>query len=196
MHRLAYLSLLLTTVALPGCGTPGDAAVRSNQPQAAAKLYERGASQGDATAALKLGLLISEDRVTDFGTAGSWFLKSCQLGNVVGCHNAGVGYEYAQHGLEMNYAEAARFYRVAAERGYMQSQYNLGSMYSNRYLSDDVEGLKWLLLSQRVANSCSNQPLCKWVLDDPPRHIDKLTERMSAADVDLAKTQAAAWGTR
>lgn len=197
MHRLTIPSLLLAAAVGPGCSsTPGDAAARSGQPEAAAKLYERGASQGDAVAALKLGLLVSEGRATGYGTAGSWFLKSCQLGEVVGCHNVGVGYEYAQYGLQMNYAEAARFYRMAAERGYMQSQYNLGSMYSNRYLSDDVEGLKWLLLSQKVADSCLSQPLCKWVRDDPPGHVSKLMGRMSTADVQSAKAQAAAWSPR
>ncbi len=128
-----------------------------------------------------------------YGTASTWFLKSCQLGSVTGCHNIGVGYENAEHGLQKNYLEAARFYRVAAERGYMQSQYNLGSMYANRYLSDDVEGLKWLLLSQKAASSCLGQPLCKWVRDDPPGHVAKLTGRMSAVEIQAAEAQAAAW---
>src|SRR5262245_5046077 len=184
MHKSIRLVWLLAVTVELGCSsTPGDAAARAGHPESAAKLYAQGASQGDAAAALKLGLLISNRRVTGYGDAGSWFAKSCQLGEVVGCHNAGVGYEYAEHGLPMNYGEAASAYRKAAERGYMQSQYNLGSMYSNGYLNDDVEGLKWLLLSQKAANSCTGQPLCKWLLDDPPGHVAKLTTRMSSADV-------------
>ena len=84
-----------------------------------AKLYPRGADQGDARAALKLGLLLSNQAIDGYGLPVKWFIKGCSLGDVVACHNAGVGQEYPQHGLAQNDPAAARYYRVAAERGYM-----------------------------------------------------------------------------
>lgn len=73
-------SLLLLALIASGCGsTPGDAAVRGGHPDAAARLYEQGAAQGDGTAALKLGLLVAEHRVKGYGVAGDWFVKSCNL---------------------------------------------------------------------------------------------------------------------
>lgn len=192
MHRSVFL--LAAMLASTGCSTtPGDAAYRAGQFEASADLYRRGAAQGDAEAALKLGLLQSKANLSGYGQAGDWFIKACELGSPVGCHNTGVGYEYAQHGLPINYAEAGRFYLKAAEQGYMQSQYNLGSLYANKHLSGDVEGLKWSLLSQKSAHACDTQPLCKWVLEDPPGHITRMKQRMSTQDIQTAEALATSW---
>lgn len=192
MHR--YIFLLIATLASSGCSTtPGDAAYRAGQYEASADLYRRGAVQGDADAALKLGLLQSKMNLSDYGRAGDWFVKACELGSPVGCHNVGVGYEYAQHGLSINYAEAGRFYLKASEQGYMQSQYNLGSLYANKHLSGDIEGLQWFLLSQKNARACDTQPLCKWILEDPPGHITRMKQRMPSQDIQTAESLAASW---
>ncbi|GAA5187351.1 hypothetical protein GCM10025772_04780 [Ferrimonas gelatinilytica] len=121
--------------------------------------------------------------VAKYGAAGSWYNKACRLGNTVSCHNAGVGYEYGKLGLEKDYEKARDSYQRAAERGYMQSQYNLGSLYSNQYFSDDAEGLRWLLASQAKARECAKEPLCRWILEDPLGHIAKLKARMSHEDL-------------
>src|SRR5258708_2928138 len=100
-----------------------------------------GSEQGDPAAALRLGFLLD---------SGYWFRKACDLGSLPGCHNAGVAYESGKGRLDKDYSQARAYYLRAAERGYMQSQYNLASLYSNNYISppDDVEGLKWMLLAQ------------------------------------------------
>jgi len=191
--RIIFLALLVLLVS--GCRTtPGDAASRSGHLEQAADLYRRGAEQGDADAALKLGLLIDgvSDGRKDFGSAGSWFVKACGLGNVVGCHNAGVKFEYGQSGLDKNYEQARVYYSLAAKRGYMQSQYNLGSLYANGYFTDEVEGLKWLFAAQTNARNCLPQALCKWILEDPPGHVAKLIAGMSPEQVKSAASQAAA----
>ena len=191
---MRYCYVVLAVWILAACSsTPGDAARRANQPAAAAELYRKGAEQGDASAALKLGLLLSEKSVPNYGAAGEWFIKACNLENLAGCHNAGVAYEYAKHGLPQDYTQAARYYRIAAERGYMQSQYNLGSLYSNSHADGDIEGLTWLLVSQRSARGCSGQALCKWVLEDPPGHIRRLRQRMSVEAIKAAEDQSVAW---
>jgi TPR repeat protein len=173
--------------------TPGDAALRSGHADQAAKLYRTGAEQGDGSAALKLGVLLIDRPLSEYGPPGPWFAKGCALGNVVACHNAGVGHEYGQHGSAINYPEAARFYRIAAQKGYMQSQYNLGSLYSNKHLNDDVEGLRWLLISRRQAQACTPVPVCKLTLEDKPNHLGRLRSRMSSAEIHAAEHQAASW---
>lgn len=180
--------LLLSVPLLSACSTtPGDAALRAGHPSVAADLYQQGTEHGDALAARKLGLLIHAGSVsTDpYGDAGMWFVLACELGDLVGCHNAGVGYEYGKENpsnLPLDYSEAVKYYRIAAEGGYMQSQYNLGSMYANRYFSDDVTGLAWLLAAQAQARKCVPAGLCEWILEDPPGHIVKLRSRMSQLD--------------
>lgn len=45
-------------------------------------------------------------------------------------HNLGALYEYG-HGVPQNYAEAAKWYRRAAEQGHSTAQHNLGVLYAN-----------------------------------------------------------------
>jgi TPR repeat protein len=165
--------------------TPGDAAYRSGHSPQAAELYRRGAANGDADAALKLGLMIDDGAAsrTAFGTAGQWFLRACDLGDEVGCHNVGVGFEYGKSGLERNYDNARDYYERAASRGYIQSQYNLGSMYANQYFHSDAQGLAWLLRAQRGAQKCASQPTCNWILRDPPGHVARLKARLTPEQI-------------
>jgi TPR repeat protein len=181
-----------------GCAhTPGDAALRGGQPEAAADLYAKGAELGDATAALKLGLLISEGRVSDtqYGSALKWYMRSCELGSLPGCHNVGVAYQEGKYGVSKDPQKACEYYRKSAMRGYMQAQYNLASVYSSQEVQppDDVEGYKWMLLSQDAARKCSNLPLCDWILKDPPGHKAKLKGRLTEDQIKEAERLAASW---
>jgi TPR repeat protein len=190
--------LIVLLIILCGCShTPGDAALRAGHPQAGADLYLKGAELGHADAALKLGLLLEEGRISgpQYKTATHWFERACELGSVEGCHNAGVAYEYGKGGVAIDYAQASSYYRKAAGKGYMSSQYNLGSMYSNNYLTppDDVEGYMWILLAKKAATACSKQPLCEWVLNDPPGHQMKLKSRMNESEVKQAEALSTNW---
>lgn len=181
-----------------GCAhTPGDAALRAGHPEEAATLYKAGAEQGDASAALKLGLILEDGQVKEdtFGSPASWYEKACKLGSDPGCHNAGVSYEYGKNGVNKDITKAYDYYLIAAERGYMQSQYNVASLYSNQYVQpqNDVEGLKWMLLAQNAARGCQNVPLCQWILNDPPGHKSKLKSRLTEDQVKYAKSLAISW---
>lgn len=197
MNHFLLSAFLLALIA--ACSsTPGDAAYQAGQSDIAANLYHRGALQGDAKAALKLGLMISEKAalIEKYGVAGQWFIRACDLGNSAGCHNAGVGYEYGaagKAGLGKDLNKALSYYQRAADRGYMSSQYNLGSLYSNQYFSDDIAGLKWLLVSQASARTCSSEPICKWVLEDSPGHILRMRQRMSKESQAQAEQLAKKW---
>lgn len=190
--------LILIGFLLAGCSyTPGDAALRAGYPEAAADLYKKGAEEGDGVAALKLGLLLSEGHIPSarYGMASQWFRRACDHYVLAGCHNLGVSYEYGRGGVEKDYKQAFAYYRLAADRGYLQSQYNLGSLYSNKYVEppDNVEGYKWMLLTQKKAQECRSQPLCKWILDDPPGHRSKLRARLTAQEIAQAQRLADEW---
>ena len=201
MRTLMFWLLVAAALLASGCSSvPGDAAARSGHPEQAAELYRRGAEQGDASAALRLGLLVDQGRVSaaTYGEAGNWFKKGCGLGNLPSCHNVGVAHEYGKNGLPKDYAEARNFYLKGAAAGYMQSQYNLASLYSNSHVTppNDVDGLKWMLLAQMAADKCKQQELCQWVLRDPPGHKERLESRLSSAQREEALTLAKQWNAK
>ena len=145
-------------------------------------------------AARKLAFLLEDNPAMspEFGIVANWFQEGCDLGDVTSCHNVGIGYEYSKFGLTQDYDQARTYYQRAADHGYMQSQYDLGTLYSNQYFNDYTEGLKWLLASQRSAKTCAAVPLCKWILDDPPGHVAKLKGRMAADAIAAAELQSLA----
>jgi TPR repeat protein len=175
---------------------PGDAAFRAGHYQAAADLYKKAAEEGNGLAALKLGLLVGYYVSPEtYGQAAEWYRTACDRGVLEGCHNLGVLYEYGNRGVVKDLKEAFRYYLLAAERGYMQSQYNLASMYSNDYIQprNDVEGYKWFLLAQKAAEKCRSRSVCKWVLDDSPHHGRTLQERLTVEDIRRARNLADQW---
>lgn len=156
-----------------------------------------GAEQGDALAAFKLCRLLDSGAMgqNDYGAAGQWCVKACELGHVIGCHNAGVGYEYGSMGLAKDYGLAKNFYLKAAERGYSFSQYNLGSMYANQYMSDDKEGYRWMMIARQSAADCAakGDGTCQWLLEDPPGHVKRLAERLSERERKEIEAAARDW---
>jgi hypothetical protein len=195
--RTWVLGVIVVVLACGCRSVPGDAALRGDHPEQAAELYRRGAEQGGASAALRLGLLLDEGRVSasKYGHAGEWFKRGCDSGDLPSCHNVGVAYEYGKNGLPKDHSEARSFYLRAAAAGYVQSQYNLASLYSNGYITppDDVEGLKWMLLAQASAERCKQQELCQWILRDPPGHRHRLESRLSSMRQDEAAALAGQW---
>ncbi len=194
-YKIFAVFILFIPIVISCSTTPGDAANRGGHPEQAADLYKQGADQGDKSAALKLGLLISEGKISTakYGDAVKWFDRACDLGSNPGCHNSGNAYEYGQAGANKDFNKAREFSTIAAEKGYLQSQYNLGSLYSNQYINNDVEGLKWMLIAEKTANSCLKVPLCKWVQEDPPGHRAKLEGRMNQSQITKSKELANEW---
>ena len=191
------LGLVIST-GLLGCSqAPGDAAYRAGHPDNAAALYKKGAEQGDALAAFKLARLLSAGQVSGetYGKSGPWDVKACELGHIIGCHNAGVNREYGTGGLTEDYELARGLYLKAAEGGYGFSQYNLGSMYANQYFRDDKEGYRWMMIARRSVAACAAQgdKTCQWVLNDPPGHVKNLAERLSQSDREKIEAAAKSW---
>ena len=76
-------------------------------------------------------------------------LNSALKGNVLAQYNVGV-FQYLRKGFDKpNYAEAAKWFAMAAEQGYAKAQYNLGTLYES---GDGVgksmaQALKWYRLA-------------------------------------------------
>jgi len=71
------------------------------------------------------------------------------------CILAGLYYE--GEGVPQDYAEAAKWYRKAAEQGHDEAQYKLGSMYDRGegVTQDFAEAIKWYRRSAEQGNSNS-----------------------------------------
>jgi TPR repeat protein len=102
-----------------------------------AKLNEKLAKIGDATAQFNLGLdfLNGTFQKKDPQEAFKWFLKSAEQGYVGAEHNLGWMCDNGV-GTEKNSKEAAKWYEMAANQGDAQAQNIIGQMYSE---GDGVE---------------------------------------------------------
>jgi hypothetical protein len=197
-EKTVIIFLLLVLWACAGCSTtPEDGALKAGQMEKAAELYAQGAELGDADAALKLGMLVSNGTITDprYGTAFKWYLRACELGSRPGCHNVGVCFQEGKHGVEKSFQKAHEYYLKAAERGYMQSQYNLANLYAVGDITppDDVEGLKWMFLTRKAAEDCKGVTLCDWILQDPGNRLAMFRNRMSEEQIKEAEERAREW---
>jgi len=90
-------------------------------------------------------------------------------------------------GLPQDYAEAAKWFRKAAEQGDARAQFNLGGMYGQGQgvPQDYVEAHMWLNLA------ASNAPGEKY--EEYAAVRDRVASRMSAAQVAEAQRLARQW---
>ncbi len=169
MHPIRSILVLAALTLAPTAvhsATATDAALAEKT----ASAYRRSAEQGDADAALRLGNMVSRNTVPaeKFGTASDWYVKGCALGSLSACHNAGVAYQFGRNGVKRDYYEAAKYYLKAADRAFLPSQINLVVLYANGQVisQDHREGLKWMLIAQKSAMQCVDNPACCSILDD------------------------------
>ena len=89
------------------------------------KRYRKAAEQGQAIAQYNLGVMYANG-------------QDVQLFNP-------DGYKSYGQGVPLDYTEAVKWYRKAAEQGYAKAQYNLGVMYANGQgvQQDYTEAVKW-----------------------------------------------------
>lgn len=198
--KIIYVSALLFLCAVTACSvTPGDASFHAGHFGHAAELYRLGSEQGDALAARKLGFMIQNGAIPPgkYGNPTIWFLRGCELSDKASCHNAGLAYENGTDGVAINYEKARELYLKVAKQGYLPSQYNLGSLYANKFLNNDVEGLKWMLIAEKAAKNCnapeSTLEVCEFAKNDPANYRKKLMNRMSAEQIGEANHLAASY---
>ena len=84
----------------------------------------------------------------DYETAYEIWLPIAELGDYATQFNFGLMFEAGQ-GVAQDYAESARWYRLAAEQGFAQAQSNLGFMYhEGRGVAQDfAEAERWYRLA-------------------------------------------------
>ena len=196
MHPIRSILVLAALTLAPTAvhsATATDAALAEKT----ASAYRRSAEQGDADAALRLGNMVSRNTVPaeKFGTASDWYLKGCALGSLSACHNAGVAYQFGRNGVKRDYYEAAKYYLKAADRAFLPSQINLVVLYANGQVisQDHREGLKWMLIAQKSAMQCVDNPACRSILDDKSGYRKRLEAQLSEREQHETREMADAW---
>ena len=86
--------------------------------------------------------------------------RLAEQGNASAQYNLGVMYSFGR-GVPENYAEAVRWWRLAAERGIARAQYELGAMYEIGLgvPENDVEAVKWYRLAAEQGYSSAQYKL-------------------------------------
>jgi hypothetical protein len=50
-----------------------------------------------------------------------------------------------------------------------------------------------MIIVRNAAQQCKDQPLCDWILKDPPGHTVKLKNRLNADQINQAESLANSW---
>ena len=81
-------------------------------------------------------------------------LRSARLGNIEAQYELGLMY-FEGKNVRQDYEEAARWYRLSAERGFAKAQNNLGFMYEKGYgmKRNDAEAVRWYTRAAQNGNA-------------------------------------------
>jgi len=103
--------------------------------------------------------------------------------------NLGICYEYGD-GVPVDYKKAAAWYKVAAEHGSVVALYKLGGLYAKDLVlpRDDVEGLA--LLREAADRAVGDDPVARFISQDPSGYMKRLEERMKPRDISSAGLRA------
>ena len=95
---------------------------------------------------------------------------------------------YEGRGVPQDYAEALKWFRLAAAQGDALAQHNLGLMYAKGYgvPQDHIEAHKWFNLAAASSTSKPNR-------DRAVQACDKLAARMTPAQLAEAQKLAREW---
>lgn len=128
-------------------------------------LFEEAAKRDVVTGQEYLAWMYSKGHGTkrDISKAIEWNLKAIAAGSGLAANNLGYLYEHGGEGVPPDATEAANWYRVAAERGLPQGEFNLGLLYR------DGRGVqKDLLESQRLITAAAEHGFRPAVAADAP----------------------------
>lgn len=170
---------------------PADDALRAGQVARALEFLEQQFTLGNLDAGLRLADLIARGAGgrPDGARAFALFSDLAARGEVAALHNVATCHEYGV-GTAVDLAKAAELYRSAAERGYPLSFHSLGALHAQGKISpaDDVAGMTLFL--RAAARAKGDDPVSRFIREDPGGHRQRLSERMSAADIAAAKARA------
>jgi len=180
--RCAVVALMLT----PAIGTAQDldaglTAFDAGDYATALQEWRPLAEQGDATAQVNLGLMYENGKGVpqDYTEALRWYRVAAEQGDATAQAILAVTYDMGR-GVPQDYAEALRWYRMSAERGDANAQYIIAVMYENGrgVLQDYETAHMWFNIAGANGNSQASN------------YRDKLSKRMSAADISEAQSRA------
>jgi uncharacterized protein len=113
----------------------------------AAVLMQKAAGQNLPDAQFALGLMYDQGRGVDVdkARAGQLILKAAERGLPIAQHAVGNMYVRGLNGVTTNFAEAAKWFRRAADQNYADSQEEIGSLLAAGLgvRQDSVEAAKW-----------------------------------------------------
>ena len=159
----------------------------TQNPELAARLFEKAATAGIVPAQYRLGNLYEKGFgvARDSALARTWYERAAEGGNARAMHNLGVLLAEGVNG-KPDYAAAQRWFLAAAEHGVKDSQYNLGVLLA-RGLGvgqDLAQSYKWFALA---ADQGDQEAL---------RKRDEVAARLPPADLAAAKAAVAKWTPR
>ncbi|MER9581979.1 tetratricopeptide repeat protein [Mesorhizobium sp. M0276] len=160
---------------------------------AAARLYLAAAEKGLPSAQFRMGLALIDGSLVDQDpTAGEvWMRRSALGGNIEAAYLLGDRYVKRR---PPDFAEAANWYRRAAEAGHQSAARAIASLYltGNGVAKDDKEGTRWLRVAANSGNQGAQVDLANLVLggagepDDPIRIAEWFEAAASSGDLIAA----------
>jgi TPR repeat protein len=187
----AALYLTEQGTAEPFSLTRADAALKERDFATAFALCERQYRLGNLDAGFRLAYMYTRGLGVPRQPQTALTLLSdlADRGELKAWHQLGLAYEFGD-GVATDYAQAATFYRQAAAGGLLHSLYALGTLSAKDRIRprNDIEGLSFLL---RAVQRASDDPsLADFIREDQPAQMKRFMERMSAADIETARTRA------
>jgi localization factor PodJL len=121
----------------------------TRDPKIAARWFEQAATQGLPFAQYRLAALYEKGTgvARDTALAKSWYLKAANSGNARAMHNLAVLFAEDGGAGKPDYAEAAHWFRRAAELGVRDSQFNLGVLLGRGLGVPQDLGQSWMWFS-------------------------------------------------
>lgn len=174
-------------------------AQKTSPPKCELEQLALGAALGDETAQYNLGVEFFSGKIVrqDYAKAAYFWGKVSEAGGVAASNNLGFLKYYGRPGVERDHAEGVRLWRIAAERGFAESQLHLGEAYSDgRFLKTDfIEAYAWAKTSKhnasKMAEGFDNPDIDKEVAKLADRLLLAMRDKLSNAEMVQAEKRAA-----
>jgi TPR repeat protein len=157
----------------------------------ALRLYTALAHQGDAEAALDLGLMYDKGKgvLQDGAKALKWYRLAADRGVDDAQVYIGILY-YEGRGVPQDYEEAAKWFRRAVEQGYVGAQYHLGLMFYEGHGVHQNYVLAYMWLNLAASGLV---PLDKSEVAEFLQKRDMVASRMNPEQIAEAQKLAREW---
>ena len=161
----------------------GLAKLQAGETKEALALLRSSANKGQAAAQYRLGKLYEAGTgvTRDLETALTLIEQAARSGNRIAMHDLANFYANGVGGVEQDLSLAAQWFKKAAERGVVDSQYNVGYLYEFGFgvKQNPVEAYVWYNIASAQGDT------------EAGRRIATLDETLSDVEISSAKTRIA-----